>query len=405
MKFLAPLDTIEKQNPLFSGRWLFIMSYVRSLFLSILQNVRFLRANGGEGALPMSFVSGIGSFARRIAGTVSSGVAVVALCFSLFLVVCVNLANVFDLSLWFALIAFALAAVSTAAVRVVSGTRAALFRCLSVISVLALFAVAVALAFPAWQIIASGASHSWAGRLAPLFASALALYAAALWLAAASGSRSGNSRILSGLFTGPGLHLSLVAALVLCSGFLLGLEWWSEGPRGGDAVSQRFLERGVIPPITVLLFFWGLLLLLGKAWNTWTLRRMLERDSPFTIPEEAAGDVDEFIKMLWQSLEESYLIPRYIAWAVPVLGFIGTVLGISLAADGIRRILSSASGLSGMSGELGGAIAPLGIAFDTTLVALSLSVVLMLALTLVQRSEEGALAALEIRLRKDARNR
>ena len=112
---------------------------------------------------------------------------------------------------------------------------------------------------------------------------------------------------------------------------------------------------------------------------------------------------DEAIALLWQRYEESYLLPRYISWAVPVLGFIGTVLGISLAADGIRRIIGSDTGLSGLSGDLSGAIAPLGIAFDTTLIALSLSVALTLFLSLVQRSEERALTMLEWEVRSARR--
>ena len=111
------------------------------------------------------------------------------------------------------------------------------------------------------------------------------------------------------------------------------------------------------------------------------------------------------MELLWQRYEESYLLPKYISWAVPVLGFIGTVLGISLAADGIRRIIGSDSGLAGLSGDLSGAIAPLGIAFDTTLIALSLSVVLTLLLALAQRGEERALADLEWEIRNRRRGR
>ena len=339
----------------------------------------------------------------RFARVFSSGMAAVVLCFGLFFAVCMSLANVLALSSWYVLVVLALAAVVVAGVRLVSGQRAALFRSLAAICEIGLFAVAVALAFPAWQIIFSGSSQLWAGRMAPLFVGALALYAATLWLRAAADPRAITDRQLGGQFAGPGLYLSLIASLVLCSGSLMGLEWWAESPHAVAAVSNRFLERGVIPPTTVLLFFWGLLLLLGKTWHIWTLRRALARELSFGVPTAAEGGVDEFISALWQKLEQSYLIPRYIVWAVPVLGFIGTVLGISLAADGIRNILSSESGLSALSSDLADAISPLGIAFDTTLIALSLSVVLMLALTLVQRSEEGAFAVLEARLRNDAR--
>ena len=321
----------------------------------------------------------------------------------LFFAACVNLASMAGVSVWIALAVFAAGACVAAGVMFLAASDRAVFRFLRALMTVALIAVAVALAFPAWQVVAGGAGHSLAGRMAPLFAVALALYLAAGWLASASDSHGDNSP--DALFSEPGAHLSLIASLVLSSGFLLGLNWWSEGPSGGDAVAVRFLERGIIPPVTTLLFFWGFLLLLGKLRGIRALRRAAGSSRPLTLPSESGGDVDRFSAMLWQKLEESYLIPRYIVWAVPVLGFIGTVLGISLAADGIRRILSSDTGLAGMSGELGGAIAPLGIAFDTTLIALSLSVVLMLMLTLVQRGEEGALAALETRLRNDARKR
>ena len=120
-----------------------------------------------------------------------------------------------------------------------------------------------------------------------------------------------------------------------------------------------------------------------------------------SLQDLAAGTarMEESLALLWRRYEESYLLPRYISWAVPILGFIGTVLGISLAADGIRRIIGSDTGISGLSSDLSGAIAPLGIAFDTTLIALSLSVVLTLFLSLVQRDEERILAAIEWEVR------
>jgi len=99
------------------------------------------------------------------------------------------------------------------------------------------------------------------------------------------------------------------------------------------------------------------------------------------------------------------VVPRYINWAIPILGFIGTVLGISLAADGIQTIIGSRGSLSDLSSELGKAIAPLGIAFDTTLIALSLSVFLTLLQTALQRFEDNVLVDCEARLRTIAGRR
>jgi len=315
---------------------------------------------------------------------------------------------------WTAAAPIVAAAGALAIVRAIApGRPPALLACLQVLGTLGLVAAAGTLAAPAWQVIDAGASISGAGRMAPMFVAALALYGANLWLdAALSGAGEAELERIARLLSGPRLLPAFIAALLLCAGFVLALEWLARSAEEAQVVTHRFLERGIIPPITVLLFFWGLLLLLGKRWNGWYLRRALRRwrsgepggaAAPIvaSLAALAAGTtrVEESLALLWRRYEESYLLPRYISWAVPILGFIGTVLGISLAADGIRRIIGSDAGLSGLSSDLSGAIAPLGIAFDTTLIALSLSVVLTLFLSLVQRDEERILAAIEWEVR------
>ena len=327
-----------------------------------------------------------------------------------------NLALVLELPPWFAGVPPGLGLLLLGIIWFIYATRGALFACLLTLGSIGLLAVALVLAAPAWQVIADGASGSWAGRMLPLFLAALALHACNLWVATvAAGEHDEPLERLARLFYGPGILSSLITALILCASFILGLELLARGEFDAEAVTRRFLERGVIPPLTVLLFFWGALLLLGKWWNGWYLRRHLAKwrgaalagPTPFTAGLDALtahpANLDEGLQLLWRRHEESWLIPRYISWAVPVLGFIGTVLGISLAAEGIRRIIASDAGLASLSSDLDGAIAPLGIAFDTTLIALSLSVALTLALALVQRGEERLLATLERRAREAAR--
>ena len=345
--------------------------------------------------------------------------------FILFALVVVNLVLVLELPLVLAPVPPVIALVALVAVWFTRRTRRALFTCLLVLGTIGLAAVALVLAVPAWQVIADGASRSWAGRMMPMFVAALALHAGNLWVSTVtSGEHDESLERLARLLYGPGILPSLITALILCSGLILGMELLaragSDAQAQAQAFTRRFLERGVIPPLTVLLFFWGALLLLGKWWNGWYLRRVLARwraasyavaaaaaSSPFAASLEALSakpaDLDEGMQVLWRRHEESWLIPRYLSWAVPVLGFIGTVLGISLAAEGIRRIIASDAGLASLSSDLDGAIAPLGIAFDTTLIALSLSVALTLVLALVQRGEERLLATLERRLRETAR--
>ena len=328
--------------------------------------------------------------------------------------VALNAVHVLGWPPWTAAVPIAAAAGSLAAVRTAApGRPAAMLTCLQVLGTLGLVAAAATLAAPAWQVIDAGASVAGAGRMAPMFVAALALYAANLWLdAALSGTGEAELERIARLLSGPRLLPAFIAAVLLCAGCVLALEWTARNAEEARVVTHRFLERGIIPPITMLLFFWGVLLLLGKRWNGWFLRRALRRwrngepsgaAAPIVASLEslAAGTarVEESLALLWRRYEESYLLPRYISWAVPILGFIGTVLGISLAADGIRRIIGSDAGISGLSSDLSGAIAPLGIAFDTTLIALSLSVVLTLFLSLVQRDEERILAAIEWEVR------
>ena len=339
--------------------------------------------------------------------------------FLLLALVALNAVYVLGWPPWTAAAPIAAAAGALAVVRAAApGRRSELLVCLQVLGTLGLIAAAGTLTAPAWQVIGAGESAFGAGRMAPMFVAALALYGANLWLdAALSGAGEETLERIARLLSGPRLLPAFITALLLSAGFILALEWIARGAEDAQAVTNRFLERGIIPPITVLLFFWGLLLLLGKRWNGWYLRRALRRwrsgepggaTAPVVASLEAlaAGTarVEESLALLWRRYEESYLLPRYISWAVPILGFIGTVLGISLAADGIRRIIASDTGLSSLSSDLSGAIAPLGIAFDTTLIALSLSVVLTLFLSLVQRDEERILATIEWEVRGSSRD-
>lgn len=336
--------------------------------------------------------------------------------FVLLALVAFNLTLLLELRPWLTAAPVALALVAVVVVWLALGSRKAVCACLLTVGTIGLGAVALVLTVPAWQVISSGASGSWAGRMLPMCIAALALHACNLWVSTVmAGEQQDPLERLARLLYGPGLLPSLLSALILCAALILGLELLAEDARF-DALTRRVLERGIIPPLTVLMFFWGVLLLFGKGWNGWYLRRILARwhavaratsvftasvmaPTPFSASLNALrgnpNTLEKGLQLLWRRHEESWLIPRYLGWAVPILGFIGTVLGISLAAEGIRRIIASEAGLTSLSSDLDGAIAPLGIAFDTTLIALSLSVALILLLTLIQRGEERLLALLE----------
>ncbi|MEM7023569.1 MAG: MotA/TolQ/ExbB proton channel family protein [Pseudomonadota bacterium] len=102
--------------------------------------------------------------------------------------------------------------------------------------------------------------------------------------------------------------------------------------------------------------------------------------------------VDQANALLNSSLELSlhemdlrYSMIRYVIWAIPTLGFIGTVIGISLALAYAGSVdLQDPSLLSELTKRLA-------VAFNTTLLALVMSAVLVLIQHIVQAYEERAI--------------
>jgi len=261
---------------------------------------------------------------------------------------------------------------------------------------------------PAQDALAEGGAVDLVGA-APLPLLALALYA--FYLAANRLADPGEAHVLSRrldrVFSGPPLLLSLLMAALLATALLLALHTLRE-QGAAESLAAKFLERGVIPPLTLFLFCWGLLMILNKFFALWWERRTFAGVRPGSVllasfqqlqNEHSAHGLDYFLDLLWKKSTDFYTLPRYINWAIPILGFIGTVLGISLAAEGIQSIIGAQGGLAQMSADLGKAISPLGIAFDTTLIALSLSVALVLIQTALQRWEDNVLIDVEHRLR------
>ena len=78
---------------------------------------------------------------------------------------------------------------------------------------------------------------------------------------------------------------------------------------------------------------------------------------------------------------------RVIVWAIPILGFLGTVIGITLALNAIDPKRPDESMLQVITG--------LGLKFDTTAVALSLSMVLMFVHFFVDQAETLLLRAVD----------
>jgi hypothetical protein len=87
------------------------------------------------------------------------------------------------------------------------------------------------------------------------------------------------------------------------------------------------------------------------------------------------------------SSEATYSHIKVLIWAIPIMGFIGTVMGLGSAVSGFSSFLAGAAELSAIKDAIGNVTLGLGVAFDTTLLALVLSVLLMFPLSFVQRAE------------------
>jgi len=206
---------------------------------------------------------------------------------------------------------------------------------------------------------------------------------------------------------------------------------------------QRYMVGHVINRMTTALFFVGVAALLLAAWDVYRQRSTLgrvnlrDRKSPVTggkavsaTDEPASPDSDRELattlldglksfgtrvrhQYIFQRLEkvllaigrdgagaaindrlrtlaegdgdrqsQRYGLPRILVWATPLLGFLGTVLGISEAMGSL-----SVGAESDLQAMMGGLQTNLNMAFDTTAQALVLSIMLMFAVFATERQE------------------
>jgi len=91
----------------------------------------------------------------------------------------------------------------------------------------------------------------------------------------------------------------------------------------------------------------------------------------------------------YNEMNTDYSVIRYITWLIPTLGFVGTVVGISNALAYAALEDPTADTF------LGELTSRLGVAFDTTLVALLMSAFLVFLLHIIESYEEKSLTKLE----------
>jgi biopolymer transport protein ExbB/TolQ len=88
---------------------------------------------------------------------------------------------------------------------------------------------------------------------------------------------------------------------------------------------------------------------------------------------------------------------RVIVWAIPIMGFLGTVIGITMALNGIDQ--------NALDESMQHVLKGLGLKFDTTALALAMSMVLMFVHFFVDRAESLLLEKVDCRVEEDLSGR
>lgn len=104
------------------------------------------------------------------------------------------------------------------------------------------------------------------------------------------------------------------------------------------------------------------------------------------------SDVDEILRSQAEAdeaiSESSYVLLNGFVWAIPILGFIGTVLGLSVAISEFGSVMGASENAEALLPALKKVTGGLGVAFDTTLEALVAALIIQILVTFVRKSEQ-----------------
>ena len=95
--------------------------------------------------------------------------------------------------------------------------------------------------------------------------------------------------------------------------------------------------------------------------------------------QDVSSAVSEVLDTESDRLDSELSMVRYIAWAIPSIGFIGTVRGIGEALGQAHKAVQ---------GDIAGVTASLGVAFNSTFIALVISIVVMFLVHQLQLMQE-----------------
>ena len=129
----------------------------------------------------------------------------------------------------------------------------------------------------------------------------------------------------------------------------------------------------------------------SKSRETWLAQRY-QGIAKFVLGRRTAAGLNSHLEYLaefaGEQLYGSYALVRTITWAVPILGFLGTVIGITHAIENLDP--------AKLESSFGMVASGLGVAFGTTALSLSLSLVLVFFSAFVEKTQKSVLADVEI---------
>ncbi|MBF0377216.1 MAG: MotA/TolQ/ExbB proton channel family protein [Desulfamplus sp.] len=250
--------------------------------------------------------------------------------------------------------------------------------------------------------------------------------------------------VSGGKYTDVNLTLTFCFATLLFFGFYTPQFYYSDiSPYISNVVTvpihnitALFLERGITPffivffscwSIAILFIKWRKVIFQQKALSLMVVPQTadfeLTKDTAKTILSRMYGLVDDpkhfvLLNRIERSLanlknigliaevsevlraqaqndedqmESSYALVKGFVWAIPVLGFIGTVLGLSQAIGSFGTVLIKNQGLEYLKTSLQEITSGLSVAFDTTLIALVAALCIQLIMIGLKKKEESFL--------------
>jgi biopolymer transport protein ExbB/TolQ len=235
-----------------------------------------------------------------------------------------------------------------------------------------------------------------------------------------------------GKYTDVNTWFALLATALITGGFFIALCHVPASFRSTKAIAM-ILERGWTPYAMVALFVMAMMILFIK-WRKLAFQKkafmieLIPVGNNFALTSDTAldviktlnesvddpkrfvlfnrierallnlknvGNVSDVSEMLRAQAEndESHMDSSYgilsgIIWVIPILGFIGTVVGLSGAIGGFGAVLNTDATVSSLRESLAPVTSNLGIAFDTTFVALILAMVVQMIMTVLRKQEE-----------------